>query len=46
MDKVEYTRCKNCSTIYNQELGKCPECGHLPSIDEDANNEPVFNIND
>lgn len=46
MDKIEYVRCPNCSCVYNQDLGKCPECGELVPVDESINNEPIFNIND
>ena len=45
--RIIYTRCLNCSNVFNQELVKCPKCGIEKSINEDINKEePVFNLND
>lgn len=43
---VKYVRCPNCSCVYSSELKDCPNCGSPTVINEDCNNEPVFNIND
>lgn len=45
--KQEYVRCKNCATVYEDRLDKCPNCGSPTEISEgQTNTEPVFNILD
>ena len=45
--EIKYTRCTNCSLVYNQELKECPKCKQPLIITEDLNNtESVFNICD
>ena len=44
--KQEYVRCPNCSFVYSSDLDKCPNCGEPHPINEDMNDENVFNILD
>lgn len=46
MGDITYTRCKNCSYVFDVSIGTCPKCQKPVSINEDFNSEPVFNLTD
>lgn len=41
-----YIRCPKCSYVYTSDLEKCPNCGEPQPINEDLNDEPIFNLLD
>ena len=44
--EINYTRCKECSHVYDATLIECPNCGAENTVNEDFINEAVFNILD
>ena len=45
-EEKEYIRCPKCSYVYEKEEGKCPQCNELPPLNENLENEEVFNLRD
>ena len=45
-EKVDYTRCPECSYVYEATLDKCPQCGKDTIINESNLCEAVFNLCD
>ena len=43
---VDYTRCPECSCVYEAILDKCPQCGQLTVINEEALSQQLFNLCD
>lgn len=45
--ETQYIRCKKCGNIF-EDKDECPKCGEKVNkcVNEDLNNEPVFNCND
>ena len=43
---VDYTRCPECSCVYEAVLDNCPQCGHPTVINEEVLSQQVFNLCD
>jgi len=49
VEKIKYTRCRYCSSVFNIKNTKCPKCKGENSLSENLNedlNTPIFNMND
>lgn len=45
-NETKYVRCPNCSYVYESTEEECPQCHEKTVINEDLENQIVFNLND